>query len=720
MIPRIPPTLPLAFFIAIFAGMVSAQDAAWDGAPRDREKEVVDSWMRNVAASVAGREDAVAEGSDIHPFTRELPFRFRLAEEDSRAFLGQWRYSASAASAAIRGGETRRHSWHDPENGLRLTWEVTTFENYPAVDWVLTFENTGRTRSPRIREVRAIDLVAGPVTGREARILHAARGGAPTGIAYQPLRADLAGGIPVRLEPRDGRSSNGYLPFFNLELGRQGVIIGLGWSGQWSINAAAEGPRVRLHGGQSKLDLRLEPGERIRSPRVLLVHWQGERLHGQNLWRRVLRDHYSPPLDGKRPLPFVQCNTWLPLRNGENATEEKLASYLNGYAGSGLEYLVMDAGWYGSSGKPWNQRTGSWIPNPQQFPRGLAPVGAAAKLAGIGFGLWFEPERVVPGTRLDMEHPDWILRRAAPRYRPDNPMLDAGLLDLGKLEVQNWLTGMIGEYVEQTPLAYFRHDFNHFDSIGFLRAADAPGRTGINEIRYAEGLYRVLDELRSRFPGLVMEGCASGGRRIDLETLRRNHLYWKADHIYGEPHHQQSTLFAGLHWLPGGFLNSTVLDLQEDCYALHSTFGGSLTVGWDPTQREPEPQAPYFKQAYDPALAKAQIASFKAVRHLFDGDFFPLTPYSPNPVYWLGWQFHRDDLDEGVAVIFRRQQARQGKRIIELQDLNPSQLYHLRLEGKGTLPFTQADGAALVNGFEVTHPALASSLLIHYQRENKP
>jgi alpha-galactosidase len=418
-------------------------------------------------------------------------------------------------------------------------------------------------------------------------------------------------------------------------------------------------------------------------------------------------------------LPFVQCNTWLPLRNGENATETKLICYLNGYAGSGLDYLVMDAGWYGASEKPWSQRTGSWIPNPQQFPGGLAPVGAAARQAGIGFGLWFEPERVVPGTVLDKEYPDWILRMDPPRYRPTNPMLDAGLLHLGKSEVQDWLTEMISEYVEQTPLAYFRHDFNHFNSISFLRAADEPGRTGVNEIRYAEGLYRVLDRLRSRFPTLVMEGCASGGRRIDLETLQRNHLYWKADHIYGEPSHQQTTLFAGLHWLPGGFLNSTVLDLQEDLYALHSTLGGSLTVGWDPTQMTPDPRARYFQQAYDPELAKSQIASFKAVRHLFDGDFFPLTPYSPNPAYWLGWQFHRHDLDEGVAVVFRREQAGDSRRKLVLHGLDPRGSYALRVEGEGHLPLAEADGAVLTTNFEVTLPQPASSLLIHYGRKGQ-
>ncbi len=41
----------------------------------------------------------------------------------------------------------------------------------------------------------------------------------------------------------------------------------------------------------------------------------------------------------------------------------------------------------------------------------------------------------------------------------------------------------------------------------------------MTEIRYVEGHYAMWDELRARHPGLWIDNCASGGRRIDLETL---------------------------------------------------------------------------------------------------------------------------------------------------------------------------------------------------------
>ena len=46
-------------------------------------------------------------------------------------------------------------------------------------------------------------------------------------------------------------------------------------------------------------------------------------------------------------------------------------------------------------------------------------------------------------------------------------------------------------------------------------------RQGITEIRHVEGYLAYWDELRRRHPGLLIDSCASGGRRNDLETLRR-------------------------------------------------------------------------------------------------------------------------------------------------------------------------------------------------------
>ena len=58
--------------------------------------------------------------------------------------------------------------------------------------------------------------------------------------------------------------------------------------------------------------------------------------------------------------------------------------------------------------------------------------------------------------------------------------------------------------------------------LDFWRGNDPPDRQGMTEIRYIEGLYALWDEPRGRHPGLLIDDCASGGRRIDLEMISRS------------------------------------------------------------------------------------------------------------------------------------------------------------------------------------------------------
>ena len=66
----------------------------------------------------------------------------------------------------------------------------------------------------------------------------------------------------------------------------------------------------------------------------------------------------------------------------------------------------------------------------------------------------------------------------------------------------------------------YRQDFN-IDPLAYWRANDTPDRQGLTEMRHVEGYLAYWDELRRRHPGLLIDTCASGGRRNDLETLRR-------------------------------------------------------------------------------------------------------------------------------------------------------------------------------------------------------
>ena len=117
-------------------------------------------------------------------------------------------------------------------------------------------------------------------------------------------------------------------------------------------------------------------------------------------------------------------------------------------------------------------------------------------------------------------------------------MVDVGageyLFDLGNPEAREWMCDYIGDFIEQSGIDYYRQDFN-MEPAWFWAKNDEPGRAGIREIRHIEGLYAFWDYLLERFPNLLIDNCASGGRRIDLESVSRSAPLWRTDYNYGEP-----------------------------------------------------------------------------------------------------------------------------------------------------------------------------------------
>ncbi|RXM21995.1 alpha-galactosidase, partial [Citrobacter sp. AAK_AS5] len=67
-----------------------------------------------------------------------------------------------------------------------------------------------------------------------------------------------------------------------------------------------------------------------------------------------------------------------------------------------LDYWILDAGWYPTTNR-WID-TGTWEPDAERFPRGLREIANRAHANGMKFVVWFEPERVAPGTWLWTHH----------------------------------------------------------------------------------------------------------------------------------------------------------------------------------------------------------------------------------------------------------------------------------------------------------------------------
>ncbi len=101
-------------------------------------------------------------------------------------------------------------------------------------------------------------------------------------------------------------------------------------------------------------------------------------------------------------------------------------------------------------------------------------------------------------------------------------------MNLGDESAWNYCFDTLAELIEKLNLHYYRQDFNILP-LPYWRKNDTQDRIGISEIKHIMGLYRLWDALLERFPHLMIDNCASGGRRIDIETLRRSVPLWRSD-----------------------------------------------------------------------------------------------------------------------------------------------------------------------------------------------
>ena len=140
--------------------------------------------------------------------------------------------------------------------------------------WVVYLENDSDQPSPRIREFLGLDMLL-PVRG--AVRLNTLRGDDCTIYSFYPEEFTLAEGETVTRSPTGARSSSvTAFPYFDIadEKGN-GIVCGIGWSGQWRLQASRTGDEVRLTAGFEDCDFYLEPHEKVRSVRILLYTGTG-------------------------------------------------------------------------------------------------------------------------------------------------------------------------------------------------------------------------------------------------------------------------------------------------------------------------------------------------------------------------------------------------------------------------------------------------------------
>jgi len=623
------------------------------------------------------------------------PLAFEYDGKPSASFIGKWAVRADTQASPDRTVKTVVYS--DSATGLRLTVVYTLFKDYPAVEWVARFRNEGRAETPVIADVLACSAVMDSLAGGPL-ILYRARGSSAERSDFAPIEDVLAAKGEVRFGPTAGRSSDTEaLPFFNMAAAGRGIVAAVGWSGRWkaAVRRAADG-RVTLDAGMARTRFRLYPGEEVRTPSIALLFWKGEdRLAGHNLFRRFLLAHHAPR-PGGRPLVLpishgVGFGGPFPCNEYVCATETYAVAMIERLRQFGIEPddCWIDAGWYENATKSWWTGVGNWTVNRANFPRGLKPVTQAAKdWGGKGFVLWFEPERVYEGTRLDREHPGWLTKLAGNPNR---------LLNLGDPAAVKWLTDTVSNFLRTEGVTIYRQDFN-FDPAPYWQAMDAPDRVGIAEMKHVEGLYAYWDGLLARNPGLLIDNCASGGRRIDLETTSRSVPLWRTDYSYFEPNGYQCHTYGLQLFVPASGTGNN----NPEPYYFRSSMGGAVVMGWE------------LNGSFDVRQAVADLAECRSLRPYFFGDFYPLTDYSTSDEAWAAFQWDRPEERDGIVLAFRRPHAAAASITVAFHGLEPAADYEMDFDDYGIV--VAKSGRELAEGLLIKIPAAPGSLLIKYRR----
>lgn len=625
----------------------------------------------------AADQPAFSFNYDGHPFV--------AAEWQSAQTASGWRY---------------RHP-----SGLVVAAEFRRFEGSEAVDIMLSLTNEGSEPSGIISDLLPVDLSL-PVPPQAPATLHHARGSLCQIDDFQPLTSGLPLGGEIALEPQGGRSSNGTLPFMNLQGPEGGLVVAVGWSGQWRAGFTREGGAVGLTVGMANTHFRLQPGESVRTPRVLLVPWMGDAHEiGQNQLRQLILKHYSPlDADGQPCLPPLSHNTMMTYYTQGTTNEREMVGMLQRCAELGLEAFWIDACWYGTVGNSkdpeagWYANAGNWFYNRQNFPDGLSGIGEYVAAEGMDFVVWFEPERVHESSMIGREHPEFVMRV------PDSEM---GLFNLGDPAGLEYLTSLISGFISDALITIYRQDFN-IDPLPFWQVADEADRIGIAEMKYVAGLYEMWDELRRRHPGLRIDNCSSGGRRIDLETIRRSYPLWRSDFSdAGGPSHGEGLAIAdqvvgGLSaWVP---LHAGAV-WSVDPYRWRSAMSTGVSLYGD-----------IKGEAFPVDLTRQAMAELRRLRPLMLADYYVLAPVTTALHDWCAYQYHDPLTDSGFALFFRRPESPFATFEATLQGIDPEGRYSMTFsEGYNSAGRRRVSGTELAN-LPVTLPTAPGCVLVEYRK----
>jgi alpha-galactosidase len=307
------------------------------------------------------------------------------------------------------------------------------------------------------------------------------------------------------------------------------VIAGtLAWSGNYQIQFEVDPLRnLRLIAGINPYssEYMLAPDKEFVTPAFLFTYSNTGKGQASRNLHRWARKYRIPQGEGNR---LTLLNNWEATYFDFN--EEKLTTLFKDGKKLGVDLFLLDDGWFANKYPRNNDHTGlgDWQENKLKLPHGLGYLVKEAESAGIKFGIWLEPEMVSPKSELYEKHPDWVIKLA---NRSEYYFRNQLVLDLSNPKVQDFVYGVVDDLLTKNPtLGYIKWDCNAVIYNAFSATNPNPSHLFVE---YVQGLYKVLEKLRVKYPTLPLMLCSGGGGRVDYGALKYFTEFWPSDNTDG-------------------------------------------------------------------------------------------------------------------------------------------------------------------------------------------
>ncbi len=544
------------------------------------------------------------------------------------------------------GGKTEYLILSNEEKGLEVTVEATLFHENATCQWVVYIKNTGNKNSGVISDFYALDSSFS--TG-DAEVYYS-MGSDTAASDFSLIRKNLTS-VAKTFSGNEGKPTEKYLPYFNIDGENGGMMLGIGWTGQWYASLAEKDGTTDITVKQEHFEAYLLPGEEVRSPLVSISFYENSNpLKGFNLFRKWITDCVYPENVNRNIYTVMEIAGPMSMR-----TSDEIIEILDGIDNSVYEQtdaFWMDAGWY-EYNEGWHDGVGNWTVDTSRYDNGISELSGYAKEKGLGHVLWYEPERVYPGTQfhnVGSQHEEWLIYGSG-----DNIMWN-----LANEDALTYYCDYLLNSMKENGVTIYRQDFN-FAPLEYWQNADRDfydGRTGICENHYVANLYRFLDYLTENIDGLIIDNCASGGKRLDLEMAFRSIPFWRSDYNcavhYNLFEATQSQTYGLSFWLP---ISGTALNMQSE-YSSRSAAIPLMLMD-------------FFANTHP------DFSFYKEQREFMTGRYYPLDFGSFDKNKMHAMQYTNDDGLAGTALIYKRPEVKDSEYIVKLNGLVPSKTYNI-------------------------------------------